>query len=348
MDSTFPEVPARLPLAHGGNLAAAEARFGAPPDGWLDLSTGINPRPYPVPPIPQDSWRRLPDGALDVQARQAAARYYGAADADHLLAAPGTQALIQWLPRLRAPGRVAIIGPTYEEHGAAWADAGHVVETIDADKISAAADTMDVIVVVNPNNPDGRRFEPDRLRAVADRLDRHRGLLVVDEAFADVDPTLSLCDRVDGPALVVLRSFGKFFGLAGLRLGFAVAMPAVLDRLRGLLGPWSVGGPALTIASVAFADRAWIEATRRRLAADAARLDGHLAEAGLTIVGGTDLYRLTTTADATGLHEFLGRRGILVRRFPDFPDRLRWGLPGDDRAFGRLMEGLSAWREETE
>jgi cobalamin biosynthesis protein CobC len=347
MDASIPERPAGSPLVHGGNLAAAKARFGISSDGWLDLSTGINPNPYPLPSVPRDAWARLPDGGLDLAARRAAAGRYGAPDADHVLAAPGTQSLIQWLPRLRAPGRLAVIGPTYEEHHAAWSAAGHAVETIDAREVMAAAAAVDAIIVVNPNNPDGHRFDPDHLLEIEDRLARRGGLLIVDEAFADVEPGLSLCGKVGERRLIVLRSFGKFFGLAGLRLGFALAAPALLDRLRGLIGPWAVGGPALSIAAEALADSAWIEATGRHLAADARRLDTLLTDAGLAVIGGTDLYRLTTTPKAEALYEFLGRRGILIRPFPQFPDRLRWGLPGDDAAFERLTEGLAAWNEGT-
>jgi cobalamin biosynthetic protein CobC len=343
MDSTLPEAPARTRLLHGGNRAAAEARFGRPADGWLDLSTGINPNPYPLPEIPADAWSRLPDDAFDRPARETAASYYGAPDANHVLTAPGTQALIQWLPRLRMPGRVAIVGPTYEEHGAAWTEAGHGVETIDASVIMAAAAATDVIIIVNPNNPDGRRIEPNRLMDVKDRLGRRDGLLVIDEAFADVDPALSLCNRTDEPGLVVLRSFGKFFGLAGLRLGFAIACAETIGRLGGLLGPWAVGGPALSIAATALADADWILATRRHLAEDAQRLDELLSRSGVSVIGGTDLYRLTTAPDAAGLYHHLGERGILVRPFPSQPDQLRWGLPGDEADWRRLRETMEAW-----
>ena len=330
-------------VVHGGDTQWAERLFGRPPNGWLDLSTGINPFPYPVDGLPVTAWTRLPDGGADRALRQAAADYYGAGDPALVVAAPGSQALIQWVPRLRPPSRVAVLGPTYGEHARAWAGAGHSVDTVgDLDEPGLG---VDVLVVTNPNNPDGRCCAARRLLQAADRLSRRGGLLVVDEAFADLDPADSVAAYAGAPGLVVLRSFGKFFGLAGLRLGFGLAAPAPIAELRDALGPWAVSGPAAHIATRAFRDGAWIAATRIKLAEGAARLDALLEDAGLTVAGGTALYRLVTGVDALELFARLGRRGILVRHFPDQPDRLRFGLPGDHRGYARLAEALAAMPE---
>ena len=232
-------------LRHGGDLGAATEKFGTPPDGWLDLSTGINPTPYPVGMLPAAVWQRLPIRD-DVTKLDAAARtYYGTPDNTALVAAPGTQAIIQLLPSLRATGTVAIIGPTYGEHGHRWRTAGHdVTEVATLD----AADA-DVIVIVNPNNPDGRTVSPDRLMTVAKQQAARGGWLVVDEAFGDVAPQLSIVPASKEPGLIVMRSFGKFFGLAGLRLGFAIGDPAVIAALADALGPWAVPGPALVLGA---------------------------------------------------------------------------------------------------
>lgn len=329
------------PLYHGGGVDAAAARFGIPADDWIDLSTGINPVPYPLPPIAEALWRRLPDGNHERALRVAAAAAYGVADPDRVVPAPGSQALIQWLPRLRRPGRIAVLGPTYAEHAAAWMAAGHQV-TLTFDPACLAE--ADVAIVVNPNNPDGRSFTPTTLLDLAATLERRNGWLVVDEAFADAPPGISLAATIGRPGVVLLRSFGKFFGLAGLRLGFALAGPEIAAPLRSAMGPWCVSGPATEIAIRALNDREWAETARRRIVTDSARLDGILAAAGLDIVGGTPLYRLAAHARAADLFDHLGRRGILARRFPETPSWLRFGLPGEERDWSRFAAGLAAWQ----
>lgn len=327
---------------HGGDLAAAEATFGVPPAGWMDLSTGINPHPYPVGAPTRESWTRLPDSRVMGKLRDAAATCYGVADPSCVVPAAGTQSLIQCLPRIPRRTRVAVLGPTYAEHALAWKNAGHVVEEVS--DFAALPGAAPVAVVVNPNNPDGRRVPPGDLLALAGELGGRRGLLVVDEAFADVAPEISLADRVGVPGLVVLRSFGKFFGLAGMRLGFALAWPAMAGALRRALGPWAVSGPAAEIATAALTDEAWAAITRERLKDGMGRLRGLLGDSGAEIIGGTDLFVLVSVAEARSLHAHLARQGILVRRFPERPDRLRFGLPPDEEgAWNRLEVALKSW-----
>jgi cobalamin biosynthetic protein CobC len=321
-------------------LAHAERLFGRHA-AWLDLSTGINPWPYPFSPPPRDAWARLPDGAVVGRLMAAAADTYGAPTPDHVVAAPGSQALIQLLPRLRPASDVAILGPTYGEHEACWRAAGHRVRVV------SSADELhdcEVAVLCNPNNPDGRLLGPEFLQRLAGGLAARGGWLVVDEAFADVAPALSLAPQMDQPGCIVLRSFGKFFGLAGVRLGFALAAPPLCASIRRALGPWAVGGPVCRIGIEALGDGAWIEETRIRLAGQRLRLDRVLHEASLEVAGGTDLYRLATVPDAARIHRALGAAGILVRSFEDHPRWLRFGLPGDDVALGRLAAALAACR----
>jgi cobalamin biosynthetic protein CobC len=324
-------------VPHGGDLAAAEARWGRPAQGWLDLSTGINPVPYPVPSVDPAAWHRLPQhDRLRALLETARACYAAPADAP-IVAAPGTQILIQLLPRLRPGARVAILGPTYGEHAACWAAEGAAVATVGALDEAAAAE---VVVLVNPNNPDGRIVDSGHLLALADDLAARGGLLVVDEAFAEVMPRASIASSAGRPGLIILRSFGKFFGLAGVRLGFALGPAVEIDQLARLLGPWVVPGPAIEIGIAALSDRSWNDETRARLLAAAKRLTDLLTAHGFADRGGTDLFRLVEHPEAERIWDRLGRAGILVRPFPDRPTLLRFGLPGSEDGFARLTAAL--------
>jgi cobalamin biosynthetic protein CobC len=326
-------------MNHGGDLAAAEARFGRPAEQWLDLSTGINPNAYPVPSIDPALFQSLPQATGEAKLLAAAAAYFRAAPEAALTAAPGTQALIQWLPRLRAESRIGVLGPTYGEHEICWRAAGHTVEILTELPVHPA---VDVCVVVNPNSPDGRRHDAEALQSLARQLAEKGGWLVVDESFADPHPELSLTGSAGADGLILLRSFGKFFGLAGLRLGFAMGDTSIVEPIRGAIGPWAVSGPAMEIGGRAMRDSEWIAATRATLRALAERLDRMLTDHGLAVIGGTDLFRLVEHADAKDLFRRLAERGILTRAFDFRDDWLRFGFPGGDADFERLDAGLSA------
>lgn len=322
--------------AHGGDLGLAHRLFPDAAAPWIDLSTGINPHPYPLPVLPADVWTRLP-GAADLEALRTAARSaYRVLDALSIMAAPGTQILIETLPLL-APtdARVAVLGPTYQEHARSWRQAGFTVDEVrELDDIGDAR----IVVVVNPNNPDGRIVPPARLAALGAKLAARGGWLVVDEAFADFTPEASLVPLAPA-GTIVLRSFGKTYGLAGIRLGFAIGDSATIASLEDHLGPWCVSGPALAIGATALADRAWLAEAKAARRADADRLDALLATVG-QVVGGTTLYRLLETRQAPALFTHLGSNGLFVRRFADHPHRLRFGLPPDEPAWQQLTAAL--------
>jgi cobalamin biosynthetic protein CobC len=326
---------------HGGSLGRARVLFPQAPEPWVDLSTGINPYSYPLFDLPATALSRLPEPALVHELNAVAATAYGAPSALDMVAAPGTQILLPRVMSLVAPGRALVLGPTYAEHARAAALAGHAVEEVgDFGALGGA----DLAIVVNPNNPDGRTVEREKLLDLACRLHARGGLLVVDEAFMDVGPREdSVAGDVGQGGLVVLKSFGKFFGLAGLRLGFAIAEDAVARRLEAELGPWAVAGPALEYGVKALGDRAWQSDMRNRLQREAARLDGLLHGFGMAVTGGTSLFRYVETAEAAKLFAWLGAHGILVRNFNWSAAALRFGLPGDEAQWARLEEALQGW-----
>jgi len=331
------------PLVHGGDLGAARRLFPGAPEPFIDLSTGINPNPYRLPRFSAGLFARLPEAAALEAVAAAAARAYGAPSAAHVVPAPGTQILLPLVAGLVRAGRAAVLAPSYAEHARAAALAGHAVTRVQ--DIDACGDAR-LVVVTNPNNPDGRLLPRAALLALAKELRGRGGLLVVDEAFMDVGPRdASLAADVSCGNVIVLRSFGKFFGLAGTRLGFALAAPALAARLRATLGPWAVSGPALAVGAKALADTGWIERTRGRLTKAAERLDAILIDAGLDIVGGTSLFRLVRTPVARALFHHLGRAGIWVRAFADQADRLRLGLPANEQAWQRLRGALVSFRK---
>ena len=327
---------------HGGGVDAARRAFPEAPTPWLDLSTGVNPRAYPLPPFPAEALTRLPDVSAVEAAEAAAARAYGAPPGFVAVAGAGTQAFIDLLPRVFPARRVATLGFCYAEHAARWRAAGASVTL--ASSLDELA-SMDVAIVVNPNNPDGRVTPPAELLRLARRLRARGGLLVVDEAFADFTPALCLAPLLTsepgvGENVIVLRSFGKAYGLPGLRLGFALCAPSRAAALRAAQGPWSVSGPALTAGALALTDTAWLRAAQEQAERSAQRLDELLAAAGFFPLGGTSLFRLVERVHAARSFARLCAAGILTRRFDERPGWLRFGLPAEPQDFERLARAL--------
>lgn len=303
---------------HGGGIDAAILRYGGIRTGWLDLSTGINPVPYLMGDIAPDAWTALPDSAAQDRLIAAARAFWEVPEGAIVIAAPGASALIARMPALVHAGPVYIPAPTYNEHAAAFAAAGF--DVVNAPVPEPHSD-QSAQVFVHPNNPTGS-FAPDY---------GSHGLTVIDESFCDICPEQSLIARSARPGTVILKSFGKFWGLAGLRLGFAIGHPDTLHKMGDLIGPWAVSGPALEIGAQALTDFDWAGITRTRLKADARRLDDVLVRAGARVVGGCDLFRLYDVNDAAKWQDRLARGHVWSRVFP-YSDRwLRLGLPAPDR-----------------
>jgi len=324
-------------LEHGGRLRQAAKRWSIPLEEWLDLSTGIAPWSYPVS-IADSAWQRLPED--DDELAAIAAAYYGHPAP---LPLPGSQAAIQWLPRLIAPGRVLLPRPTYGEYAPAWRAAGHMVVEVEADAIASAGEA-DILMLGNPNNPTAAALSRDELLALAGRQAARGGWLVVDEAFADGDPGVSVAALAGGrfPQLVVLRSLGKFFGLAGARVGFLCAAEALSRQMTEALGPWALAHPSRVAAIQALGDSAWQAVQRQRLSQANTRLGELLAAHGLAARSGGLLFHYVATPQAAEIAEACAQRGILLRVFSQ-PPALRFGLPGSDADFKRLDAALGTW-----
>lgn len=322
-------------LEHGGQLRAAAARYGIPLADWLDLSTGINPIPFAPPPVPPEAWSRLPEEHDGLE--EAAANYYRT---QNILPVAGTQAAIQALPRLRKLCRVGVPHPGYAEHAHAWRSAGHEVKELCADEIAAQVGNLDVLVLMQPNNPTGELFASENLLRWHAELSTHGGWLIVDEAFIEASTAQSLIQATMPQGLIVLRSTGKFFGLAGARAGFVAAYAALLASLREALGPWCVAGPVRHVMCAALLDRAWQQAAKKRLRLDGQRLAQLLRDADLQPTGGCELFQWVQTERAEIMHQRLAQCGILTRYFAE-PRSLRFGLPFCETDWLRLAAALN-------
>jgi cobalamin biosynthetic protein CobC len=323
---------------HGGKVDAASALFPGARRPWLDLSTGISPWAYPHAVLPVAAFTRLPEPELVAQLESAAAAAFGVTSPGEVVAVPGTDLGLRLLEPVFLGRRVAVVRPGYSGHLLAWKRSP--VTEVSADALEAAAETNDVIVLANPNNPDGRLIPPERLRAVAKALASRGGTLVIDEAYADVEPGASLCAEASD-SLIIFRSFGKFFGLAGVRLGFVITSTTYAMSFRQFVGDWPVCGPAAVIGQAAYRDLDWQSQQRERLKQAGANLDALLLDAGLELIGGTHLYRLARCADAETLFRQFAARGILIRPFNEDPRLVRIGLPAGEEQWVRLRESFN-------
>lgn len=327
-------------LEHGGRLREAAAQYNIPLAEWLDLSTGINPEPWPVPTIPATCWHRLPEAGDGLEV--AAAAYYGNAN---LLPVAGSQAAIQALPTLMQTAVVACISPIYSEHPQAWQRAGHRLRFLQNAMLPRAlAAATPYVLLCNPNNPTADRHPHDIALDAAHQLKKRGGWLIVDEAFMDPTPEHSLTPLAGteaAPNLIVLRSIGKFFGLAGARVGFVFAAADLRERMQEAMGPWTISGPAREVARLALQDTDWQNAARNRLLAAGERLHQLLAPLGE--VKSTALFATLTSPHTAELHESLARQGILTRHFEQQP-LLRFGLPGNEGDWLRLGSALANWK----
>jgi len=321
---------------HGGQLLAATKKFHIPLADWLDLSTGINPNGWPVPSIPPECWQRLPEDTDD-QLTAATQDYY---QCKSVLPLPGSQAGIQILPRLKSPCRVLVLANSYSEHAFHWQAAGHTVNCVTAAGYSEQIDKHDVVIVVNPDNPSGELISTETMLDWHGSLSKRDGWLLVDEAFIDINPENSLCQYSPLKGLLILRSLGKFFGLAGIRAGALIAEKNIIDQVAEALGPWSISHPTRWISTQALLDTQWHVEARIRLRQQSQQLRSHLQKLNANSLHGTELFQTASMPDATAMYEQFSRAGILTRLLND-QSGLRFGLPGSEINMQRLKSAIS-------
>lgn len=335
--------------AHGGAVQEAAEYFDIALEKWLDLSTGINPVSWPVPDIPAQVWQRLPEN--HDQLRSAAADYYGS---PYLVPLAGSQQGIQFLP-LMYQGRkkdpaIWVTAGSYSEHGNAWAEQGYRVRRVACDQINQLLrqQPVDVLILVNPDNPSGYRWPKEQLLHWWKLLRSRGGWLIVDEAFMDCTPEHSLCSELPKDGLFVLRSVGKFFGLAGIRTGFMFAAADQCRRVEKLQGPWSLSHPAQFITEHALQDQPWIQNQRQQLAHSSLRLAGLLEQHLHLPCDGTDLFQTLYFPKAQALYLHLAKQGILSRFLKSSAQSktgIRFGLPVDESDWSRLNDALLSFSQ---
>jgi cobalamin biosynthetic protein CobC len=352
-------------LVHGGQLSNMARRYQIEEKDWLDLSTGIAPIAYPVGILPSACWQRLPQH--NERLLQAARRYY---QTPNVLPTPGSQSIIQMLPQFCstrgfARSKVWLPKVGYQEHRKAWQKAGY--QTIDYTDINELDQIKpkDIVLLINPNNPTGALYSKEHVCQLLEEIHSKQGLLIIDEAFMDAtgqqsmaqelgrrnratsNPALSTetssssdyADNTDkSEALIILRSVGKFFGLAGVRLGFVLASESWLSAMSSSLGPWAVSGPAQFVGERALTDHRWQEEQRIVLTRLSSALETVLTQAFAQPVQGTSLFKTVRTPQAPAIFEALCQQGIYVR-LCDEKDALRFGIP-HEQGLKRLEDTL--------
>lgn len=328
-------------LHHGGRLKKAARDYGIAETDWLDISTGVSPWAYPLSTVPEYCVHRLPEEQDGLEA--IACHYYGTTS---LLPVAGSQAAIQilpfFLPIQRSAGPVLLPRIGYQEHHAAWLASGIALDFYEVTPTAEQIAKCSALLVIQPNNPRGTHVSVSQLKHWQAELADRKAWLIIDEAFCDCQPELSMVTSTIPAYTVILRSLGKFFGLAGLRVGFVLAQPELLQALQERLGPWSVSGPSRYIAMQALEDNAWQIMQRQRLHDAGKTLRQQLSKIAQQLggnVSGTPLFCRWEHPQAIQLHEQLCQSAVLTR-LTDEQDAIRFGLPKTDADQERLNDAL--------
>lgn len=310
-------------LNHGGRLNRAVKKFNIPIENWIDLSTGINPNHWPIPNIPDKCFTRLPED--DDGLVEAARKYY---QADNLLPVAGSQSVIQLLPLLREKSKVAVPDIGYAEHAHQWQTAGHEIIFYKTSNLDNIVNDVDVLIIINPNNPTGEIVTQKQLLAWHKILQSKQGWLIVDEAFADAEEIPSIVNMSHQSGLIVLRSIGKFFGMAGVRSGFVFAEKNLLKEINEKLGPWVLTGVSRYVTTMALLDNEWILNSKQALNQTSDSMHDLILGCSGVTPSGTKLFKTIVHVQAEEIFELFAMQGVLVRLL-DNKKGIRFGMPGD-------------------
>lgn len=332
-------------MKHGGNKNEAARAYGIEPAEMIDLSTGISPNPYPLSLSQLDlsDLIELPQEDKAASLKNIMRKAWSVPDSAEIALASGSGALISLIPHIHKGDmrQVYCPEPAYSEHPMAWQRAGFRMIPYEAGTIPEIyLNKTAAIIAVQPGNPMGHCASPDAWLELMEKAAAHKVMIIMDEAFIDLMPEQSLVPYLGRKGLIVIRSFGKFYGLAGVRLGAAIGHPDDITALEDLLGPWPVSAMAVQFAAEAMSDHGWADDQRDWCATQMASLKKELMARGITIIGGTDLYVLIEIEDAKTLQDKLARAGFWTRIFEHYPNWMRLGLARDDAATTRFLKAL--------
>ncbi|MFZ5814749.1 MAG: threonine-phosphate decarboxylase CobD [Bacillota bacterium] len=336
---------------HGGDLVAASRRWGIPPERFLDFSANINP--LGPPPAALEAARSALAGVANYpepfarSLRAALARHHGLPE-EAVLVGNGAAEVLYLLLRQAAGRRVALPAPGFAEYGRAARAAGAELLTYPPDRPTPPPGLRqgDWLILCNPHNPTGGIYDPGQVLALAEQTP---ATLLVDEAFIDLTEPGEAGSVIPAvlrrPNLVVARSLTKFYALPGLRIGYAVAPPAMVAALDGARDPWSVSSLAQAAALAALADEAfaartreWVRAERPFLAAALAGLPGYTV-----CPPAANFVLVRAPQPAHAVQERLGPQGILIRDCRSFegltPFHMRLAVRTREENL-RLLEAL--------
>ncbi len=320
-----------LNIQHGGDIDLAIKKYGGQRADWIDLSTGINRTSYPWQENVKVELRDLPSNKLLRSLEKAASRAYKVAEDKDTAAVQGAQQIISLLPIcLKNYNSVAILGPTYNEYEKAFKSSEIKAETVsEVSKLSSS----DIAIVVNPNNPTGKVIAEEILNDLSKKV----RILIIDESFKMFSSRrIQKFDNV-----IQINSLGKFFGLAGVRLGFVSGPSNFIKSVRGMLGPWPVSSIAAEIGKIALNDQAWISQMEKILLEGSDVLHRACNRKNWKLIGKTNLFHTYATSSSLKVEKQFAAHYIWIRTFDYSETWVRLGIPTSKYEWTRVRQALN-------
>ena len=320
-----------LNIHHGGDIDLAIKKYGGEREDWIDLSTGINGTSYPWQQSIKFELRNLPSNKLLVNLERAASAAYKVAENTETAAVSGAQQIISLLPIcLKSYNSVAILGPTYNEYEKAFKSSGIKAQTVsEVSKLSSS----DIAIIVNPNNPTGKVIAEE----ILDDLSKKVRILIIDESFK----TFSSRRIQKFENVIQINSLGKFFGLAGVRLGFVSGPSDFIKSVRRMLGPWPISSIAAEIGTIALNDNTWISEMEKILLEGSNVLHKACSTKNWKLVGKTNLFHTYATSSSLEVEKQFAAHYIWIRTFDYSETWVRLGIPTSKYEWTRVRQALN-------